>query len=144
MRKLAILSVVVGLLVAGVIWIISQLSFATQRSHSANTVRQLHLAMDNHQDAYRHLPLHAVYSKDGTTPLLSWRVWLIPFIESRMVASAFKFDEPWDSEHNRPQHGRDRQNSDCNSLPLVRCWRQLLTRAIFPAGAESWDLPSGR
>jgi hypothetical protein len=41
----------------------------------------------------------AIMSKDGK-PLLSWRVALLPYIESNNLYSQFKLDEPWDSVNN--------------------------------------------
>ena len=66
-----------------------------------NNLKQLALAMHNYHDAYRGLPSHAIYSKDGKTPLLSWRVAILPFIEADHLYKQFKLDEPWDSPHNR-------------------------------------------
>jgi Protein of unknown function (DUF1559) len=40
-----------------------------------------------------------VYGPDGT-PLLSWRVLLLPYIEQDELYKEFKLDEPWDSAHN--------------------------------------------
>src|SRR5437879_3096759 len=45
------------------------------------------------------LPAAVVYGKDGT-PLLSWRVSLLPYIEEQELYKQFKLDEPWDSPHN--------------------------------------------
>jgi prepilin-type processing-associated H-X9-DG protein len=39
-------------------------------------------------------------SKDGT-PLLSWRVAILPYIEERALYNQFKLDEPWDSANNK-------------------------------------------
>src|SRR5207249_1280691 len=47
------------------------------------------------------LPAHAIYSKDGKKPLLSWRVAILPFIEQDELYRQFHLDEPWDSEHNK-------------------------------------------
>lgn len=47
-----------------------------------------------------HFPPHAVYGRDGT-PLLSWRVAVLPFIEEKELYDQFKLDEPWDSPHNK-------------------------------------------
>src|SRR5262249_27781733 len=68
---------------------------------SVNNLKQLALAMHNYHDAYRALPGHAIYSKDGKTPLLSWRVAILPFVEQDHLYKQFKLDEPWDSEHNK-------------------------------------------
>lgn len=53
-----------------------------------------------HVDARRTLPTD-ILADDGT-PLLSWRVRLLPFLEADDLFKQFKLDEPWDSPHNRP------------------------------------------
>jgi hypothetical protein len=40
-----------------------------------------------------------VYGPDGT-PLYSWRVLILPYIEQDDLYKEFHLDEPWDSEHN--------------------------------------------
>jgi len=40
-----------------------------------------------------------VHGPDGT-PLYSWRVLLLPYIEQDALYRDFHLDEPWDSEHN--------------------------------------------
>lgn len=47
------------------------------------------------------LPTHAIYSKDGKTPLLSWRVTILPYLGQESLCKEFKLDEPWDSGHNK-------------------------------------------
>src|SRR5438445_25177 len=34
-------------------------------------------------------------------PLLSWRVMLLPYLEQAPLYHQFRFNEPWDSEHNK-------------------------------------------
>jgi hypothetical protein len=55
--------------------------------------------MYNYSDVHGQLPPAAVCGKDGT-PLLSWRVLLLPFVEQGKLYDQFKLDEPWDSPHN--------------------------------------------
>ena len=57
------------------------------------------VAMYNYDCTHGSLPPHAVYGKDGT-PLLSWRVLILPFIEQNDLYKKFRLDEPWDSPHN--------------------------------------------
>ena len=40
-----------------------------------------------------------MYGPDGT-PLLSWRVLILPYIEQDDLYREFRLDEPWDSDHN--------------------------------------------
>jgi hypothetical protein len=43
-----------------------------------------------------------VYGEDDETPLYSWRVLLLPFIEEERLYREFALDEPWDGPHNLP------------------------------------------
>jgi hypothetical protein len=81
---------------------VTKVRSAAARTQSANNLKQMALAMHNYNDAYGgKLPAHAIYSKDGQRPLLSWRVSLLPYLEEDQLFKQFRFDEPWDSEHNK-------------------------------------------
>jgi hypothetical protein len=73
---------------------------AATRIQTANSLKQIALAMHNYADTNNHLPPQAVYDKDGK-PLLSWRVLILPYVEQDALYRAFHLDEPWDSEHNK-------------------------------------------
>jgi hypothetical protein len=73
---------------------------AARRTQSANNLKQIMLAMNNHHDTFKGLPPQASTDKDGK-PLLSWRVMILPFIEQQALYQQFHLDEPWDSEHNK-------------------------------------------
>jgi prepilin-type processing-associated H-X9-DG protein len=72
---------------------------AAQRSQSVNNLKQIGLALHNFHSANDHFPAD-VRSKDGS-PLLSWRVQILPFVEQQALFNEFKLDEPWDSPHNK-------------------------------------------
>lgn len=74
---------------------------AAARTQAQNNLKQIGLALHNYESVYGRLPTYAIYSKDGKTPLLSWRVAILPFIEQEQLYRRFKLDEPWDSEHNK-------------------------------------------
>ena len=75
---------------------------ASDRAKASNNLKQIALAMHNYNDANAgNLPAHAIYSADGKTPLLSWRVAILPYIEQEGLYKQFHLDEPWDSEHNK-------------------------------------------
>jgi hypothetical protein len=75
---------------------------AANRSRGQNNLKQIALAMHNYHSAQGALPPHAIYSKDGKTPLLSWRVAILPYIEGNNLYQQFKLNEPWDSPNNKP------------------------------------------
>ncbi len=74
---------------------------AANRAISVNNLKQIGLAFHNYHDQGKAFPAHAIYSKDGKTPLLSWRVAILPYIEQDGLYKQFKLDEPWDSDHNK-------------------------------------------
>ena len=73
---------------------------AARRAQSSNNLKQIGLALHTYHDANRRFP--AAYSADKNgKPLLSWRVHILPFMESNSLYKEFHLDEPWDSEHNK-------------------------------------------
>lgn len=65
---------------------------------SMNNLKQIGLAMHNSHDVYRKFP-GDILAPDGT-PLLSWRVAILPYIEQYELYKQFNKDEPWNSPHN--------------------------------------------
>ena len=72
---------------------------AARRVQCMNHMKAIGSAMIRHEAATGLLPA-AVIGADGT-PLLSWRVAILPYIEQKSLYEQFHLDEPWDSEHNR-------------------------------------------
>jgi hypothetical protein len=57
------------------------------------------LACHNYEAVHGTLPPAVVYGPDGT-PLHSWRVLILPYIEQDPLYKQFRLEEPWDSPHN--------------------------------------------
>ena len=72
---------------------------AARRSQCVNNLKQIGLGFHNYHSSNDCLPAAAITDKDGR-PLLSWRVAMLPYIESSPLYSKFHLDEPWDSPHN--------------------------------------------
>jgi hypothetical protein len=73
---------------------------AAAEARCINNLKQLTLAAHNYHDANGFLPPVAIADKAGK-PLLSWRVYLLPYIEEGKLYNEFHLNEPWDSEHNK-------------------------------------------
>jgi uncharacterized protein (TIGR03067 family) len=80
---------------------LDQIRGSASRELMANRLRQIGLAFHQFADVNQELPLHAIYSKDDKTPLLSWRVALLPYLGHKGLFDRFKLDEAWDSPHNK-------------------------------------------
>jgi hypothetical protein len=72
---------------------------AARRAQSMNNLKQIALAMLNHESAHGSFPPAYSTGKNGE-PLLSWRVAILPYMEEQALYEQFHLDEPWDSEHN--------------------------------------------
>ena len=73
---------------------------AARRMASSNNLKQIGLAMINYEQANKTFPPAYKADKDGK-PLLSWRVLILPYLESNSLYEQFHLDEPWDSAHKR-------------------------------------------
>jgi prepilin-type processing-associated H-X9-DG protein len=72
---------------------------AARRCQCCNNLKQIALALHNYHETYGSFPPAYVTDAEGR-PLYSWRVLILPFMESRPLFGQFRFDEPWDSPNN--------------------------------------------
>jgi hypothetical protein len=74
---------------------------ARQRSvlHAAHLL-QIGMALTDYVKEHGRLPPPALVGPDGT-PLLSWRVALLPYAGQSELYAQFKLDEAWDTPHNK-------------------------------------------
>jgi hypothetical protein len=77
----------------------SPVAEASRRTKCRDRLKALASAMLDYREEHGTLPPHAVYSRDGT-PLLSWRVLLLPYLGEGDLFDEFRLDEPWDGPHN--------------------------------------------
>ena len=64
-----------------------------------NNLKQIALAMHNMHDTYNYFPDDDGLDDDNKGNL-SWRVWILPYMEQAALYNQFHLDEPWDSPHN--------------------------------------------
>jgi len=69
------------------------------RLRAGGKLYRLGAAMFAYANDQKTWPAQATVGKDGT-PLLSWRVALLPYLGERELYDQFHQNEPWDSEHN--------------------------------------------
>ncbi len=72
---------------------------APRRAQCLSNLKQIGLAFYNYSDANSRM-LPAAITNKGGRPLLSWRVAILPYLESGSLYARFHLDEPWDSPHN--------------------------------------------
>ena len=115
---------------------------AASRTVSMNNLKQLMLAMHNYHDVYRHFPSQYGTKGDGTK-LLSWRVYLLPFVEQDALYREFHLDEPWDSEHNKKLISRMPKVFSSPTLPEELA-KKGMASYVAPIGEKTiWDANKG-
>jgi hypothetical protein len=92
-----IIAVVSMVVIPGIRMIVEEL----RRKQCEGNLNRVGLAFHQYHDSHGHFPAPAVNRADGT-PLLSWRVSLMPQLGYKALYERCHRDEPWDSPHNRP------------------------------------------
>ncbi|HKI31687.1 MAG TPA: DUF1559 domain-containing protein [Gemmataceae bacterium] len=89
------------LFVIGVWLVYTRVDETKDRTIVMNRMKQMTLAMNNHQSIFHHLPTAAPIERVQPTKL-SWRVQILPYVDAQNLARQFHQNEPWDSPHNKP------------------------------------------
>jgi hypothetical protein len=103
-----------------------------RRSQCTNNLKQIGLAFHNYHSAHNTFPAAFTAARDGT-PLLSWRVLILPFLGEQALYDAFHRDEPWDSPHNKALISRMPATFACPGAG----------RRLAPEGKTSYLAPRG-
>ncbi len=120
-----------GLVIGGSLlwWGVEDAKEGARSSACAGTLKMIAGAMQCYHDVYGCFPPAYIADKDGR-PMHSWRVLIMPFIENREFTDRYRFDEPWNSPHNRAlahgiPHGMD------PNYPIFHC--------LSDRNSDKWD-----
>jgi len=78
-----------------------RLKEARGRRRAINDLKQIALAAHNYASANNDQIFPYAITDNKGKALLSWRVFLLPYVEEDNLYKQFKLDEPWDSAHNK-------------------------------------------
>lgn len=78
---------------------VGQVRTAARETQSMNNLRQFALACLNYESAFSRFPMDGPRTDDEQA--FSWRVHILPYIEQNNLYDQIRFDEPWDSDHNK-------------------------------------------
>ena len=101
-------------LVAAIEAPLGQARDAARRTQSMNNLKQIALAMHIYYDAHKHFPAAASCGPDGK-PLLSWRVYILPFIEQKPLFDQFHLNEAMGQPAQQDAH-----REDAGRIPLAQ------------------------
>ncbi len=74
---------------------------AVRRNSNVTHFKQILLAMHNYYDVHKSFPPAKRQRDAEGKSKLSWRVYLLPFVEQNELYQQFHLDEAWDSPHNK-------------------------------------------
>jgi len=98
-----------GLVAAILLPAVSQARMAAQRMQSNNNLKMIALGLHNYHDTYGTFPPSYIPDENGK-PMHSWRVLILPFVESSHIYDQYDFSQPWDSPANMKA---------CEMMPFV-------------------------
>lgn len=113
----------------GIAPLIQKMRGGAARDRSANNLKQIALAFHNYHDSKRTFP--PAFTSGKGKRLLSWRVYLLPYIEQEPLFREFHLNEPWDSPHNKKLIER-----------IPETYRSPLARDL-PPGKTTYVVPTG-
>ena len=70
-----------------------------RRKESEHNLKELGTGLFNYESKYQKFPASKHKAQDWKHPF-SWRVAILPYTGQEKLYSQFRFDEPWDSDHN--------------------------------------------
>jgi hypothetical protein len=88
-----------------------------------NNLKQIAFALHCYHDEYKTFPWATTYAADGT-PVHSWRVRILSFVDSSDLLSSYDFSEPWNGPTNCLFWGGTpvtRQSTDGTRYPSTPC-----------------------
>ena len=103
-----------------------------------NNLKQLGIAMHNYHEVHNTFPPAATADADGKK-LLSWRVYLLPWLDEEELFAEFHLSEPWDSEHNRKLISR---MPDVYRAPAAGDLGEVKTVFLVPVGEVTMFPPT--
>lgn len=141
--ELLVVLLIIGILVAFLLPATRSAPSAARRMQCSNNLKQIALALHNYQDVYGTLP--PAYIADGNgTPMHSWRVLVLPFLEQGPLYDQYRFDEPWNGPNNRKLAEQIPQVYRCPSYAPDRSRRgdpstddELLTQYVALSGEQT-------
>jgi uncharacterized protein (TIGR03067 family) len=118
---------------------LKRLEAAEQESADVN-LKRIGVGMHNFHDSHGRFPPAAPRTSKTRAPKPenpphSWRVALLPFVEAAHLYERYRFDEPWDSPHNRELIGEMpdvyRHPSDAPEVTNSAYYVLVVTGTVF-------------
>src|SRR5689334_4959260 len=121
----------VALVAVGLLLVSAPVKASNARGSCLSNLHTLYFALQDYHQEHGSLPTD-ICDAQGR-PLLSWRVRLLPYIESNLLKE-FRLDEPWDSPHNRQFIARMPKSYSCPAAQWEKSWEDGLATYLLAKG----------
>jgi hypothetical protein len=101
-------------------------------AHCRQNLKLISVALQSYHAAYGSFPPAYVADANGK-PMHSWRVLILPYLEEQPLYDQYRFDEPWDSAHNRRLLSRNPRVYQCPAH-ANRSWPSTQTSYLAISG----------
>jgi len=103
-------------LIAGFFDLVDNAKKAARSSQCKNNLKMIALGLINYHDTHGCFPPAYIPDADGK-PMHSWRVLLLPYMESSPTYNQYRFNESWDGPNNLKLHAQMTWFYACPSDP---------------------------
>jgi prepilin-type processing-associated H-X9-DG protein len=87
-----------------------------RRATCVHNLERIGLAMHSYHEKYGGFPPAYIPDENGK-PMHSWRVLILPFMDQQTLYAKYRFDEPWNGEHNMELAAKMPREYRCPSDP---------------------------
>ncbi len=122
---------------------VSKVRAPARRLSCLNNMKQICLALHNYSDQYGTLP-PPVVCDDAGTPMHSWRVLILPYIEQQALYDRYDLNEPWDGPTNIKLQDEMPLAYWCSADPWPSVGRPTWTSYVAVTGSRTAWPASGR
>ncbi len=75
---------------------------SSRRNQCANNLKQLSLAVQNFENAFKRLPSSEPISMEGVPLAHGWMIYVMPYLEQQRLYDVYIFSKPWYDAANMP------------------------------------------
>ena len=93
---------IIGVLVSLTLPAVQAARESSRRSQCSNNLKQLGLAVQSFENAFKKLPSSEPISLEGVPLSHGWMIYVMPYLEQQRLYDVYQFSKPWHDAANMP------------------------------------------